>query len=73
MLRFDSKNKNYNAASIYNDTQIAYFYASVNEPNGSLSISINADDKAALTANATIVKSDLEDFIDEVLELQAQQ
>jgi len=67
MLRFDSRNKNFNAACLVNDVVVASFNASLNEPEGHIYINVNADNTTRFTSNLASIKVDLESFIDEVL------
>ena len=67
MLRFDSKNKNFNATSMANDIVVANFNANLNEPDSTLYINISADNTARFSANLATIKIDFEAFVDEVL------
>ncbi len=68
MLRVDSKNVNYSAASVINtqedSSQIAYFNAS--KHNERCDISINIENITTYLNNLTIFENDLSDFLVEV-------
>lgn len=68
MLRIDSTNTNYNASSVFNDETLASFSASVNNPSESVYFSINVNTLTTLKTNLSVIKSDLEDFIDSIAE-----
>ena len=67
MLRFDSKNRSFNAACISDNTQIAYLSANTNEPDGGIYITLNADNLISVIENLESVKADFEDFMNEIL------
>lgn len=69
MLRIDSTNINYNASSIINDDDIiANFSAGINDPSESMYISIGANNFTIFKNNLSIIKSDLNDFLDSLVE-----
>lgn len=66
MLVMDSKNTNYSGSSVINSVAIASFYGNSNS-DGNLNISISALVDANFSTNIDTVKSDFDDFIDEVV------
>ena len=67
MLRFDSKNVNYSAASTTADgeNQIAYFSANRNG-TARCDVSINIDNLSLYLANLTAFEADFTDFMADV-------
>lgn len=71
MLRLDSKNVNFNGASIVNDVQIASFSASVTDPNYA-SVSASIDNYATYRANIDAFKLDFANFVEEFTKVTAE-
>ena len=67
MLRFDSRNSNFNATSIIDSNAIASMSASVNEPDNSIYLSINSGNKQLFINNIAVIKNDLIAFIEDIL------
>lgn len=64
MLRIDAKNTNYSGTSAIEDLALASFYGSTDT---SSTININITIYEDGISNSNIIKSDLADFIDEII------
>lgn len=64
MLQIESKNVNYYASSMINETQIARFNA--NRSNNHMSISIDIDDRTAYLNNLSAFEADFTEFMADV-------
>lgn len=64
MLQIESKNVNYYASSMVNETQIARFNA--NRSNERMNISIDIDDRTAYLNNLSAFEADFTEFMADV-------
>lgn len=67
MLKINSTNTNFNAVSAIDETTLASFSASTNEPDNNAYISISIDNMRAFKENLAIVDADITAFIDTVM------
>ena len=72
MLRIDSRNINFNAVSLINNSTVATYNASVNDPDNNAYINISINDMATVRNNLVTIKTDLDEFIDEISESDAE-
>ena len=67
MLRVDSRNINFNATCLVGGDVLASFNASVNDPDNNIYVNVNISNSDRARTNATVLKTDLTEFIEEIL------